>query len=107
MPHADLKYSADLNIDPRELLSGIEAILQKHDAGSGDCKGRAYPAAISHHRHLIANISLLPKPHRNEAFMSALREDLARYLRAHLPRPCWMSLDVAFSGAHYVTEELE
>lgn len=39
--------------------------------------------------------------------MSALREDLARYLRAHLPRPCWMSLDVAFSGAHYVTEELE
>lgn len=107
MPHADLKYSSDLEIDAQAVLEGIEAILQKHDPGSGDCKGRAYPAPVSHHRHLIAEISLLPKAHRNEAFMAALREDLAAFLRNTLPRPCWMSLNLSFSGANYVTEVLE
>ncbi|WP_050927684.1 hypothetical protein [Aestuariivita boseongensis] len=107
MPHADLKYSADLEIDAPALLEGIEAILQRHDPGSGDCKGRAYPAAISHHRHLIVDISLLPKAHRDAAFMAALRTDLANYLKDALPRPCWMSLELRFSGENYVTEFLE
>lgn len=107
MPHAELKYSTELEIDPAALLQGIEAILQKHDPGSGDCKGRAYPAPVSHHVHLIAEISLLPKPHRDAVFMEALRADLADFLRAELPRPCWMSLNLSFSGAQYVTEVLE
>ena len=107
MPHAELKYSADLAIDPAALLAGIEEILQRHDPGSGDCKGRAYSASVSHHAHLIAEISLLPKAHRDEAFMTALREDLARYLRGALPKGIWMSLQLNFSGAHYVTEVLE
>ena len=107
MPHADLKYSADLPIDPQALLEGIEAILQRHDPGSGDCKGRAYPGEISHHPHLIAEISLLPKAHRDAAFMEALRKDLADFLKNALPRPCWMSMNVTFSSPDYVTEWLE
>ena len=107
MPHADLKYSADLAIDPHALLLEVEAILQRHDPGSGDCKGRAYPAPISHHRHLIIEISLLPKAHRDAAFMKALREDLAAHLMPKVPRPCWFSLELRFSGENYVTEWLE
>ncbi|MCE8005683.1 hypothetical protein [Aestuariivita sp.] len=107
MPHAELKYSADLDIDPKALLMGIEAILQRHDPGSGDCKGRAYPAPVSHHANMIVEISLLPKAHRDEAFMTALREDLAAYLREVLPNGIWMSLHIRFSTLHYVTEVLE
>ena len=106
MPHCDLKYSDELAIDPAALLAGVEAILQRHDPGSGDCKGRAYPARVAHHAHLIAEVSLLPKTHRDAAFMAALRTDLAEYLRANLPRPCWMSLNVALSGPDYITEHL-
>jgi hypothetical protein len=106
MPHAELKYSAGLEIDAQDLLAGIEAILQRHDPGSGDCKGRAYPAPVSRHAHLIAEITMLRKPHRDAAFMAALREDIAGYLRQHLPRPCWMSLNMTFSGDTYLTEEL-
>ena len=106
MPHAELKYSEGLEIDPAEFLVEIEQILQRHDPGSGDCKGRAYPAPDSHHRHLIIEISLLPKPHRDAAFMAALREDLAAHLMPKMPRPCWFSMNLSFSGEHYVTEWL-
>ncbi len=107
MPHLDLKYSADLDIDAAAMLRGVEAIIQRHDAGSGACKGRAYPAPVSHHTHLIAELSLLPKVHRDAAFMEALRDDIADFLRGHLPRPCAFSLDLGFSGPHYLTETLE
>lgn len=106
MPHLDLKYSADISLDADAVLRGVEAIIQRHDAGSGACKGRAYPAPISHHRHLIAEISLLPKSHRDAAFMTALRDELADYLRGHLPSPCAFSLDLRFSGENYLTEML-
>lgn len=107
MPHAELKYSADLEIDSAALLAGIEAIIQRHDAGSGDCKGRAYPAPVSHHRHMIVEVSLLPKAHRDKAFMDALRQDLAAYLEGEMPRPAWLSLNLSFSGDQYHTEFLE
>ena len=107
MPHLDLKYSADIALDAGEVLRGVEEIIQRHDAGSGACKGRAYPAPVFQHRHLIAEISLLPKAHRDAAFMAALRDELADYLRGHLPRPCAFSLDLRFSGEHYLTEMLE
>lgn len=107
MPHLDLKYSDDLHIDAATMLHGVEEIIQRHDAGSGACKGRAYPAPVYHHTHLIAEISLLPKAHRDQAFMSALQSEIADFLRGHLPRPCAFSLDLRFSGTYYLTEMLE
>ena len=106
MPHAEVKYSSDLTLDTRALLQGIEAIIQRHDAGSGDCKGRAYRAEVSHHTHLIVEISMLAKPHRDLAFIAALRADIADMIRPMLPRPCWLSINIAFSGPTYMTEFL-
>lgn len=106
MPHARLEYSADLEIDAGTILAEIEAIILAHDAGAGDTKGRAYPAEIFHHTHFKAEIALLAKPHRDMAFMAALQADLKAALARHLPRPCWLSLDLVFSGPGYITEKL-
>ena len=106
MPHAELKYSTDLDIDAGEILTQVEAMILRHDAGSGDCKGRAYPAAASHHRHVILEVSLLAKPHRDAGFVAALKSDLAAMLAGHLPRPCWVSVNLSFSGPCYHTELL-
>lgn len=106
MPHADLKYSPDLSIDAADLLRRVEEVLQAHDPGSGDCKGRAYPAAVAHHDHLLLEVSMLPKAHRDDAFLDALQTDLAAALRPALPRPCWLSIELRFSGRHYLTEML-
>ncbi|MEP4194918.1 MAG: hypothetical protein ABJL99_04695 [Aliishimia sp.] len=106
MPHAELSYSADLTIDAGAILSEIEAIISSHDDTAGDTKGRAYPADIYHHTHFKATIALLAKPHRNAAFLAALNADLSAAVAKHLPRPCWMSIDLVFSGAGYNTELL-
>jgi len=103
MPHAEVKYSSDLNLDPAAVLADIEAVIQRHDAGSGACKGRAYPALVFHHSHVLVEVSLLPKTHRDAAFMQALSSDLEMAIKAHLSAPCYFSLNLAFSGAHYVT----
>lgn len=103
MPHADLKYSADLNIDGAAILADVEATIQAHDASSGMCKGRAYPAEVFHHTHLIVEISMLPKVHRDQAFMDALLRDLESCIKEHLKVPCAFSLAIAFSPGTYVT----
>ena len=41
MLHADLKNLNDLTPDASTILTSIETVIQTHDPGSGDCKGRA------------------------------------------------------------------
>jgi hypothetical protein len=103
MPHAELKYSTDLEIDAAAILADVEATIQAHDAGSGMCKGRAYPAAVFHHTHLIFEVSMLPKAHRDAAFMAALLKDLEACIKSHINAPCAFSLSVSFSANTYVT----
>lgn len=107
MPHAELKYSNDLILDANAILATIEGVIQNHDAGSGDCKGRAYPAAHFHHTHLIVEVSMLPKAHRDQPFMNALSADLEAAIKAHLTQPCFFSLMISFSSKTYVTNHFE
>lgn len=107
MPHCELSYSSDLTIDPSAVLAEVEACILRHDGGSGETKGRAYPAPIFLHTHLKATVSLLTKPHRDVAFTAALQKDLVELISKHLPRPCWLSVDITFSSQTYHTEFLE
>ena len=106
MPHCDLNYSSDLSINAAPLLAAVEAIIQRHDAGAGDTKGRAYPAEVFYHTHMKVTVGLLDKPHRDAAFMAALRTEIFDTVAAQMPRPCWLSVDLVFSGANYQTEHL-
>jgi hypothetical protein len=103
MPHADLKYSDDLHIDAPKLLAQVEQIIQTHDAGSGACKGRAYPTAQYHHSHCLLSVSMLTKPHRDAAFTHKLLADLEAALRAALPKTCYFSVGIDYSNPYYVT----
>jgi len=107
MPHADLKYSADLQIDAGLIMRRIEECINTHDAGAGACKGRAYGAEVFHHTHLLVEISLLPKPHRNAEFTIALRDDLEQVIKSCLNQPCAFSLALSYSDAFYITNRFE
>ncbi|WP_299591872.1 hypothetical protein [uncultured Tateyamaria sp.] len=107
MPHCELSYSGDLNIDANAILADIEACILRHDDGAGETKGRAYPAPAFHHTHLKASVALLAKPHRNAPFTAALQKDLVDLIAVYLPRPCWLSVDIAYSSQTYHTEFLE
>ena len=106
MPHAQLTYSEDIELNAVEILKQIETVILQHDAGAGDCKGRAMPVVKFHHTHLMADVSLLPEAHRDAEFLAALRSDLFGLLSRHVPRPCWLSLDLRFSTPNYQTEFL-
>ena len=106
MPHLELSYSSDLDIDVSAILAEVEACILRHDDGAGETKGRAYPAPIFNHTHLKASVSLLPKPHRGAVFVADLQQEIVALIATHLPRPCWLSVDITFSGPGYHTEFL-
>ncbi|WP_406648226.1 hypothetical protein QEZ52_04325 [Aliisedimentitalea scapharcae] len=103
MPHAEIKYSSDLNINAPAILADIEATILNHDNSAGACKGRAWPVEQFHHTHIIINVSLLPKAHRDAAFLQDLLDDLERKIKARIAQPCAFSLELTFSGPAYVT----
>ncbi|PSL21353.1 hypothetical protein [Shimia abyssi] len=103
MPHAELKYSADLEIDAEKVLQLIEERINVHDPAAGECKGRAYPSNVYHHTHILVELSLLTKPHRDAAFSEALREDIERAIKECLCQRCYFSLAIKYSDALYMT----
>ncbi len=103
MPHAELRYSSDLRVDPVAILADIEQMILQHDVGSGECKGRAYPTDYYHHSHLSLEISMLTKSHRDEAFTTALMGDLERLVKARIPQSCCFSFALKYSKGAYVT----
>ena len=104
MPHADLKYSPDLSFDPQAMFTAIEHTILGHDSGSGDCKCRSYQAEASNHTHLLIEISMLSKLHRDEAFSLSLRDAIAAAVKRHLKQSCYISLAITYSDAMYLTE---
>lgn len=105
MPHAELKYSSDLNLDAEALLRDVERIILAHDAGSGKCKGRAYPADNFNHSHCLLNVSMLSKTHRDSVFTKALLRDLEAEMSRHLHQICFLSLGIQYSDENYITTE--
>lgn len=103
MPQADLKYSSDLKLDTRAILAKVEAVIATHDDGAGACKGRAYPTAEFHHTHVHLSIRMLEKPHRDEAFMTALLSDLNQSVKTLIPLKCALAIELGFSSAYYIT----
>ncbi|MBU2981840.1 hypothetical protein KO498_08430 [Lentibacter algarum] len=103
MPHADLKYSNDLELDAPQLLAEVEALILRHDDGAGACKGRAYPSKAFHHSHALLEVAVLRKPHRDAAFMNALLDDLTALLQSYLPSGCACSVALNFSSDYYFT----
>ena len=103
MPHAELKFSSDLDIDAVAILAAVEQTILRHDGGSGDCKGRAYPADRFHHTHLILSISMLTKPHRDKAFTDALMQDIEHLVKSMIDQSCFFSFALEYSTSAYVT----
>ncbi len=103
MPQADLKYSADLEIDVKGLLAAVERVILSHDQGAGACKGRAFAARASHHAHLLLEVSVLRKPHRDDAFMQALLADLVACVDGALPSGTERAVSLSFASPFYVT----
>ncbi len=43
MPHADIKYSPNLQFEPQKVFAAIEDTINAHDSGAGNCKCKILP----------------------------------------------------------------
>lgn len=105
MPHCELHYSDNLEIDAKSLLVEIERVVNEHDPSARECKGRAFPTGIYHRPHLKVTVSMLTRPYRDEAFTQALMADLESCIKAQIAQSCYFSLLVEYSSDYYVTND--
>jgi hypothetical protein len=105
MPQLDLKYSNDLTIDTKKLFFEIEQAISQQDNGAGMCKCRAYPTEQFHHSHILCQISVLPKAHRNEQFMQTLLKEIKGIVKNYTPDGCYYAVELLFSSRYYITAQ--
>jgi len=103
MPHVEIKYSNNLDLDTKEVFDDIEGVINKKDSSAGECKSRAYPFSEYKYPHILVTISLLSKPHRDEEFTLQLSTELERTIKAHLKQSLYFSLNIQYSLAYYTT----
>jgi len=103
MPHVEIKYSDNLDINTKEIFDVIEGVINKKDSSAGECKSRAYPCAEYKYTHILISISLLSKPHRDKEFTLQLSNELERAIKLHLKQSLYFSLNIEYSLAYYTT----
>jgi 5-carboxymethyl-2-hydroxymuconate isomerase len=103
VPHVEIKYSDNLNIDTKAIFNAVESVINKRDSSAGVCKSRAYPCAEYKYSHLLVTISLLTKLHRDEAFTRVLSEEIERVIKAYVKQSLYFSLNIEYSQAYYTT----
>ena len=103
MPHVEIKYSDNLDIDTKEIFDVIEGVINKKDSSAGECKSRAYPCFEYKYPHILVTISLLTKPHRDEEFTLALSSELEESIKQDLKQSVYFSLNIEYSLSFYTT----
>ncbi len=105
MPHVEIKYTNDIELNDNALFDSIETTINTLDSSAGVCKSRAYPAVRYKHTHVMVDIWLLPKAHRNEAFNQRLLDALENAIKNQLPQDCYISLEIHYRDKCYKTIE--
>jgi len=103
MPHVEIKYSDNLDIDTNKIFDVVEKVINKSDASAGVCKSRAYPCSQYKYSHLLVTVSLLTKPHRDKAFTQTLSGEIEKTIKVHLKQSLYFSLNIEYSLDYYTT----
>lgn len=103
MPHAEIKYSGDLNLPLQEIFTAIEETIRQVDTSSGECKCRAYKSDDHKYPHVLISLTLLTKAHRDDAFSDRMMEALESAVKALISQSCYFSMTLDYSGRNYRT----
>ncbi|QUS34802.1 hypothetical protein [Falsirhodobacter algicola] len=105
MPQADLYYTADQTLT--DILPEIERTIAAFDAGAGTTKGRAHAVGHYHHSHVLLQLSMLPKAHRDAAYAADLGARLAEVIRPHVTAPSAVAVNIRFDLEHHTSLVVE
>jgi len=103
VPHVEIKYSDNVDIDTNEVFDIVERIINEKDISAGECKSRAYPSSQYKYSHILVTVSLLSKPHRDKVFTHNLSIELEKAIKAQLKQSLYFSLNIEYSLQYYTT----
>ena len=103
MPHAEIKYTSDIQIDFKTLMSDIEEIILGLDPSSGACKGRAQKVDEYHHSHINIEIRLFATKHRDSALLNELINRVDFKVKSFLKKAAHVTVKLEFTPLTYLT----
>ena len=103
MPHADIKYTADIQIDVKTLMSDIEDIILDLDPTSGACKGRALKVDDYHHSHINIEIRLFATKNRDIDLLNELINRIDTRAKSFLKKAAHVTVKLEFTPLTYLT----
>ncbi|QUM81240.1 hypothetical protein HWV01_13560 [Moritella sp. 5] len=103
MPHVEIKYSDNLDIDTNKIFNAVEKVINENDISAGVCKSRAYPCSQYKYSHILVTVSLLTKAHRDKIFTQKLSGEIEQVVKAHLKQSLYFSLNIEYSLDYYTT----
>ena len=103
MPHADIKYTADIQIDLKTLMSDIEEIILDLDPTSGACKGRALKVDEYHHSHINIENRLFATKHRDIDLLNEIINRIDARAKSLLQRAAHVTVKLVFTPLTYLT----
>lgn len=103
MPHVEIKYSDNLDIDTHKIFDEVEKTINQNGMSAGECKSRAYPCSQYKYSHVLVTVSLLTKPHRDNVFTQNLSREIETAIKAHLKQSLYFSLNIEYSLDYYTT----
>jgi hypothetical protein len=105
MPHLEIKYSADIELNIEFLFDQIESVINHLDPSAGVCKSRAYAAQSYKYSHVMIEVWLLPKQHRNQVFTHVLLKEIKDCVRKQIANGCYVSVQLYYRDTNYETIE--
>ena len=96
MPHADIKYTSDIQIDLKTLMSDIEEIILDLDPTSGACKCRALKVDEYHHSHINIEIRLFATKNRDIDLLNELINRIDSKAKSFLKKRLMLLLNWSF-----------
>ena len=103
MPHADIKYTSDIQIDLKTLMSDIEEIILDLDPTSGACKGRALKVDEYHHSHINIEIRLFATKNRDIDLLNKLINRIDSRTKSFLKKAAHVTVKLEFTPLTYLT----
>ena len=103
MPHTDIKYTSDLEIDIKALMLAIESIILDLDPTAGVCKSRAIKINEYHHSHINIEITLFATKHRDFDLSNEAINRVDSKAKSFLKKATHVTVTLAFTPLTYLT----
>ena len=103
MPHTDIKYTSDLEIDIKALMLAIENIILDLDPTAGVCKSRAIKIDEYLHSHINIELRMYATKERDIELINQLTTRVDQKTKSLMRSAAHVTVKLDFTPLPYLT----